>query len=73
MGDICLFSSKGHPEIASAGIEYDWGVSKKIFRKENDHIPKNCARDVKASLDKKTLPIAYNTSRRAKSYMSPYI
>jgi len=22
-GHLCLFSSKGHPEIAGAGIEYD--------------------------------------------------
>ena len=28
-GHICLFSPKAHPEIAGAGIEYDWGVSKK--------------------------------------------
>ena len=70
---ICLFSSKGHPEIAGAGIEYDWGVSKKMFRKHNDHKPKNCVRDIKLSLDKITLPIAYNTSRRARSYMSAYV
>ena len=29
-GNIVLFTSKGHPEIAGAGIEYDWGVSKKF-------------------------------------------
>ena len=28
-GNIVLFSSKGHPEIAGAGVEFDWGVSKK--------------------------------------------
>ena len=33
-GHICLFSSKGHPEIAGAGIEYDWGVSKKSSEKK---------------------------------------
>ena len=72
-GHICLFSPKGHPEIAGAGIEYDWGVSKKIFRKENNHVPKNCANDVKSSLEKITVNISYNTSRRARSYMSAYI
>ena len=29
-GNIVLFTSKGHPEIAGAGIEYDWGVSEKF-------------------------------------------
>ena len=33
-GHICLFSPKGHPEIAGAGIEYDWGVSKKSFARK---------------------------------------
>ena len=32
-GHLCLFSPKGHPEIAGAGIEYDWGVSKKSLGK----------------------------------------
>ena len=37
-GNIVLFTPKGHPEIDGAGIEYDWGVSKKIFRKNTNHI-----------------------------------
>ena len=72
-GHLCLFSSKGHPEIAGAGVEYDWGVSKKTFRRENNHIPKYCERDVRSSLGKIDLSIAFNTSRKARSYMSAYM
>ena len=72
-GHLCLFSSKGHPEIAGAGIEYDWGVSKKSYRKENNHIAKFCERDVRPSLKNIDLPMAYNTSRRARSYMAAYL
>ena len=71
-GHICLFSSKGHPEIAGVGIEYDWGVSKKNFRKENKHVPKYCERDVRLSLDKFVINITFNTSRRARTYMKAY-
>ena len=31
-GHICLFSSKGHPEISGAAIEYDWGYQKNILK-----------------------------------------
>ena len=31
-GNIVQFLPKGHPEIAGAGIEFDWGVTKKDFR-----------------------------------------
>ena len=71
-GHICLFSPKGYPEIAGVGIEYDWGVSKKNFRKENKHVPKYCERDVRLSLDKIGINIAFNTSRRARTYMEAY-
>ena len=66
-------SPKGHPEIAGAGIEFDWGVSKKIFRKENNHKPKDCEKDLRLSLDKITLGIAKSTARKAHSYMMAYI
>ena len=49
------------------------GYQKKIFRKDNNHNPKNCAKDVQASLDKIPLSISYNTSRKARSYMSAYL
>ena len=45
-GHIVLFSPKGHPELAGAGIEFDWGVSKKDFRRNNNHVAKNCENDV---------------------------
>ena len=49
------------------------GVSREIFHIENDHVPKNCTRDMKSSLDKITLSTAYDISRRVISYMSAYI
>ena len=72
-GHLCLFSSKGHPEIAGAGIEFDWGVSKKFFRKDNKHMPKYCERDVRESLKKIDLSTSFNTSRKARSYMMAYM
>ena len=72
-GHLCLFSPKGHPELAGCGIEYNWGVSKKKFRKDNNHVAKYCERDVRLSLKKVDLAISYNTSRRAHSYMAAYI
>ena len=71
-GNIVLFSSKGHPEIVGAGIEYDWGVSKKFFRNNNNHTAKHCEADVRSSLGKITLQIAKNTARKARSYMRAY-
>ena len=64
-GHIVLNSPKGHPEIAAAGIEFDWGVSKKIFRKENNHVPINCEKDMKLLLDRITLDIAKHTASKA--------
>ena len=63
-GNMVLFSPKGHPEIAGAGIEYDWGMSKKCFRRANNHIAKNCENDVRLSLGKTTLQITNNTARK---------
>ena len=64
-GNIVLFSSKGHPEIAGAGIEYDWGVSKKDFRYNDNHIAKNCKNDVRSSLAK-----CWKYPQRIQSYVS---
>ena len=71
-GNIVLFSQKGHPEIAGAGIEYDWGVSKKCFRRDNNHIAKNGENDFRISLGKITLQITNNTARKARCYMHAY-
>ena len=71
-GNIVLFLSKGHPEIAGAGIEYDWGVAKKHFRRTASHIAKDCERDVRHSFGKISLEIAKKTARKARSYMRVY-
>ena len=46
-GHIKIFSPKGHPEITGAGIEFDWGISNKCFRRDNDHGARHYERDVK--------------------------
>ena len=71
-GNIVLFSSKGRPEISGAGIEFDWGVWKKCFRRHTNHIAKNCEDDVRWSLNKTTLQVAKKTARKASSYMYAY-
>ena len=42
-GHICRFCVKCHPELAGAGVEYCWGMSKKGFRRNNAKIgPSAC-------------------------------
>ena len=65
-GSIILFTSKGHPEISGAGIEYDWGVSKKFFRRTTDHVEKDCERDVRLLLSRVILKVAKNTARKSR-------
>ena len=72
-GNIVLFTSKGHPEIAGAGIEFDWGVSKKVHRKITNHIARDCEKYVRLSLSKVTLQVAKNTVRKERSYMLAYM
>ena len=71
-GHIVLFTSKGHPEIAGAGIEYDWGVSKMFFRRNTNHIARDHEQHVRLALSKVSLHVAKNTARRARSYMRAY-
>ena len=71
-GNIVLFTSKGHPEIAGAGIEYAWGVSKKVFQRTTNHVAKNCEIDVRLSLSRVTFQVAKNTARKSRSYMQAY-
>ena len=47
-------------------------MSKKDFRYNNNHIPKNCENDIRSSLAKVTLQVAKNTARKARSYMHAY-
>ena len=70
--NIVLFTSKGNPEIAGAGIEYDWGVSKKVFRRTTNHVAKDCERDVRLLLSRVTFQVAKNTAGKSRSYMRAY-
>ena len=72
-GHIVKFSPKGQPEVAWCGIQFDWGLSKKVLGKNNHHVPKYCERDIMSSLGKVSIDIAYNTSRKARTYIKAYI
>ena len=71
-GNIVLFTAKGHPEIAAAGIKYDQGVSKKFFRRDTNHTARDHETHVRSALSKVTLQVANNTSRKARSYIQAY-
>lgn len=71
-GHICLTNPKGHPEIAECGLEFDWGVSKKVFRDITNHKARDHEVTVRKSLTEITLDIAKNTARKARSYMLAY-
>ena len=71
-GHLVLFGTKGHPEMNVAGIEYDWGASKKHFRRTNNHTARTVDADVRASLVIIALDTAKKTARKARSYMDAY-
>ena len=71
-GNMVLFTLKRHPDIAGAGIEYDWGVSKKVFWRTTNHVAKDHERDARLSLSRVTLQAAKNTARKSRSYMRAY-
>ena len=71
-GHICLFCAKGRPEIAVLGIEYDWGVSKKIFMSKNDQVAFHMQGFLDEALNTITLTSAHRTARLARLYMRAY-
>ena len=73
-GHLVEFSPKGHPEVAGEGVEYDWGVSKKAYRRRVDHStnPEKAERHVREALATVTLEITRKTARRARMYMLAY-
>merc|ERR1712232_874021 len=72
-GHICLFAPKRHPETAECGIEYDNGVAKKHFRKQNLQIGQNCDADVRKAYLSISLSTAKKTARRARMYVAAYM
>ena len=64
-GHICLFCAKGHPDIVGLGIEYDWGVSKKIFRSKNNQVSLHMQGFLNEAINTITLTIMLRTARRA--------
>ena len=71
-GHIAIFSPKAHPEVAGAGVEFDWGISKKWFRRNNTYKPKETEGLVRASLAAVTMLMAKKTARRARTYLRAY-
>jgi hypothetical protein len=73
-GHIFLPSVKCHPEMAGNGIEYIWGCSERIFRKNNDQSIENFKRTIKMSLSSQSLPMEriWKFERRSRDYMRNY-
>ena len=61
-------SPKCHPELAGHGIEYCWGGAKMFFRRNNDLVPKNFDRNVRACLAHVTRRNVHMFERRARGY-----
>ena len=70
-----LFTPKFHCEIAGEGIEYSWGVSKRIYRKysfQEKRSFQNFVKLVKESLDKVSIQMCRRFSAKARRYMVGY-
>ncbi|CAN0101915.1 unnamed protein product [Sphacelaria rigidula] len=75
-GRILLISPKFHPEVAGVGIEYSWGKSKQIYRREiHDGIPKNLHSNIVRSMcgeNVLTLDLVRRFARRSRDYCRAY-
>ena len=74
-GHILLLSPKCHPELAGCGVEYSWGRSKTVFRREkNDLIAKHLHANILQSLSPEALPISliWRFERRTRDYRRMY-
>jgi hypothetical protein len=65
---------KCHPEMAGNGIEYIWGCSERIFRKNNDNTTENFIKNIKLSLSNNSLPMEriWKFERRSRDYIRNY-
>jgi uncharacterized membrane protein len=78
-GDLLVLSPKYHPEVAGAGIEFCWGMSKKGFRKANGELgPSKCTDKtlhdrVRASLRLVKEGNVYAFYRLARRYRQVYL
>lgn len=71
------FTPKCHPELAGEGIEYDWGCSKRYFRKRRSEVAgsikwENFLELVKDSLRQISMEKALRYARRAGMYKVGY-
>jgi len=73
LGHLIEFEGKGHPETAECGIEYDNGVAKRDFRRNNLQVAKNCERDARNAYLSITLRTAQRTARKARTYRRAYL
>jgi hypothetical protein len=76
-GHILLLSVKCHPEMAGCGIEFCWGMSKRVFRK-NNQIGKLETKDLLEKIEKSLsdgvlgLKRIWEFERRTRTYMRMY-
>jgi len=67
-GHILKMSPKCHPELAGHGVEYCWGGAKLFFRRNNDLVPANFDKNVRAALAHVTRRKVHMFERRARAY-----
>jgi len=66
------YAAKCHPETAECGIEYDQGLAKRHFRRNNLQNAQRCEEDAKKAYRQISLLSAKRTARKARTYMRAY-
>jgi hypothetical protein len=78
LGCTVLMTPKAHPELAGRGVEYAWGYSKLVFRRDNDAIALNLIKNVLAAIKADTKEAPLNLirirkfARKARDYKVAY-
>ena len=75
-GGVLVLSPKCHPEVAGCGVEYSWGKSKQVFRRDkNDGVAAHLQKNVVSSIDTlDVLPLGriMKFERRTRDYRRMY-
>ena len=71
-GHILVMSPKGHCELAGAGIEYDWGRMKQVFRRRNKYTAFHALILESMSRESLLLSTSRKFARKARAYRRAY-